>query len=347
MTFVGKTYGSTYHDGTQVVHPPRHGANHGRGTISVKLTAGKWLAISTHSGVVLRIQECFWGIAKRHRSNFIQAANARASQDETGPWLAAQVDLIGTREDEIPTPHESHESVDHRLQCITGCWWSPSATNCWHQQLRLPSPQRVNCCFPLSHYTYDDSQEPSQQSLALGFHFCIKSYIELQHWPRSKRSRQSLSPPFKSSGSHLSNSRARPRATRRTAESSTSAPLQDRRSRVPSESHLVDTYGRGKAYFRNTEGHEVKTELKDWMGQTVDGTQHLYWQNPKSRQTSWATELLTEAKKRAGQHWLWVGMRLADYLDVAAVEPDLAVLRHNMTNHIVRLGCSPIAGKAF
>lgn len=66
-----------------------------------------------------------------------------------------------------------------------------------------------------------------------------------------------------------------------------------------SESRWVETYERnGKVYFRDAEGKEVKTEIKDWMEETAaDGTKCFYWQNPKSGRAFWATELPKEAKK--------------------------------------------------
>ncbi|KAM5357128.1 hypothetical protein ACJZ2D_016590 [Fusarium nematophilum] len=116
--------------------------------------------------------------------------------------------------------------------------------------------------------------------LALGgFSFCNPSAADLR--PRALRpklcveaSHQALAPPSVL-GNHSvrppiregvgsSKSRKRPNTARRTAESSTSAKgfVQP----GSSESHWVETYGRnGKVYFRNAEGKEVKTEIKDLM----------------------------------------------------------------------------------
>lgn len=71
----------------------------------------------------------------------------------------------------------------------------------------------------------------------------------------------------------------------------------------PSGSYWVGIYRhRGKVYFRNLKGLEVKTELKDWTEQVVDGLKRFYWEDSESGQTFWATELLKDTKKRSGRH---------------------------------------------
>ncbi|KAK7422432.1 hypothetical protein QQZ08_009514 [Neonectria magnoliae] len=245
-------------------------------------------------------------LAKQHRDNVIREANARASQASVA---AAQADATELHEDEISTPHESHEfhePVDpaHHiaLQDADGeLQQHITETSFYDFEDDDEAP-------PVFHYLYteDDSQEASQEPVAPGddpsmsFTSSFTSGFSADQ-SRSKRSRPSLSPPSKSSGSHVSKSRTRPSAARRTAESSTSAAGSVQSG--PSGSHWVGTYGRrGKVCFRNLKGLEVKTELKDWTEQIVNELECFYWEDSESGQTFWATELPKETKKRSGRH---------------------------------------------
>lgn len=244
-------------------------------------------------------------IAKQHRDNFIQAANARASQASVA---AAQAGATEPHEDEISTPHEPHElhePVDpaHHiaLQDADGELQQHIAGTSFYDFEDDGEAPLV------SHYLYteDDSQEASQEPAASGddpsmsFASSLTSGFSADP-SRSKRSRRSLSPRSKSSGSHISKSRTRPSAARRTAESSTSATGSVQSG--PSGTHWVGTYGRrGKVCFRDLKGFEVKTELKDWTEQIVDGLECFSWEDSESGQTFWATELPKETKKRSSR----------------------------------------------
>ncbi|KAH8709222.1 hypothetical protein HC256_009145 [Beauveria bassiana] len=62
----------------------------------------------------------------------------------------------------------------------------------------------------------------------------------------------------------------------------------------PSESvisYWIQTYGyEEKVLFRNPEGQEIKTDLKDWKQETINGAQYFYWQCPKSGRVFGAKE---------------------------------------------------------
>ena len=53
---------------------------------------------------------------------------------------------------------------------------------------------------------------------------------------------------------------------------------------------------RGKAHFQDASGKENKTELKNGVEQTVDGTRCYCWQSSGSGPTFWVTETPKEAK---------------------------------------------------
>ncbi|KAK7404174.1 hypothetical protein QQX98_010048 [Neonectria punicea] len=226
-------------------------------------------------------------LAKRHRDGFIQAANARAAQVAA----AAQEDLS-------PISHESHEFMD-RSDYIA---WQ-DADDALQQHIADASNyvlEHDSEATTIPHYLYaeDDSREPSQGFEAAGFHDPSFASSFTSSFSTAKRPRRSLSPPSSSRGSQSSKSRKPPNTARRTAESS----MSTTGSAQPgsSESRRVETYERnGKVYFRNAEGKEIKTEIKDWMEETAaDGTQCFYWQTPKSGRAFWATELPKETKKK-------------------------------------------------
>ncbi|KAK2590889.1 hypothetical protein QQS21_011426 [Conoideocrella luteorostrata] len=64
-------------------------------------------------------------------------------------------------------------------------------------------------------------------------------------------------------------------------------------------SYWVETYERrGKIYFRNPEGQEVKTKLNDWGEEMMDGIRRFYWQSPKSGRVFWTKERPRLASRR-------------------------------------------------
>ncbi|KAF4455862.1 hypothetical protein F53441_1894 [Fusarium austroafricanum] len=213
-------------------------------------------------------------LAKRHRDDFIQAANARAAQ--VAAAAAAQGDLS-------PTSDELHESVD-RSDYIA----LQDADDALQQHITDASNYALEDdseATTIPHYLYaeDDSQEPSQAFEAAAFDDPSFASSFMSSFSTAKRPRQSLSPPSSSRGNQSSKSRKPPNTARRTAESSTSTTESVQPS--ASEFRWVETYERnGKVYFGNAEGKEVKTEIKDWMEETAaDGTPCFYWQNPKKR----------------------------------------------------------------
>lgn len=210
--------------------------------------------------------------------------------------MAASEDLYETYE-EVSSPHELHGFVDHSNYTAL-----QDADDVLQQHIADASSYALEDDSEVpavSHYLYaeDDSQELSQESETPGFDDPSFTSSFTSSFSTAKRPRQSLSPPSNSRGSRSSKSRKRPNTARRTAESPTSATGSVQPG--SSESRWVETYGRnGKVYFRNVEGKEVKTEIKDWIEETAaDGTQCFYWQSPGSGRAFWATELPKEAKK--------------------------------------------------
>ncbi|KAM0415721.1 hypothetical protein ACHAPT_013306 [Fusarium lateritium] len=285
------TYSSTYHDGLlklyahHVTAPTTKG-----GRPEYHMTQVNAWAMTGDIDTFRRGASAFRNardLAEQHRDNFIQAANARAGQVAA----AAQEDLS-------PISHELRESVD-RSDYIA----LQDADDALQQQIADASNYTLEddgeATTTLPHYLYaeDDSQEPSQEFEARGFDDPSFGSSFTSSFGTAKRPRQSLSPPSSSRGSQSSKSRKPPSTARRTAESSitTTGSVQT----GSSESRWVVTYERnGRVYFRNAEGKEVKTEIKDWTEETAsDGTKCFYWQSLKSGRAFWATELPKEARK--------------------------------------------------
>ncbi|PQK09885.1 hypothetical protein BB8028_0002g02090 [Beauveria bassiana] len=231
-------------------------------------------------------------LAKRHRDSFIQAANARAPQ----PGTAAPEDPYEAYE-EASSPHQLQGSVDPSDYVSLR-----DADDALQQHIADASNYLADNSEATSipHYLYaeEDSQEPSQEFEAAGYDNPSFTSSFTSSFSTAKRLRQSVSPPSSSRGSQSSKSQKLPNTARRTAESTTSTTGSTQPG--SSESRWVETYARnGKVYFRNAEGKEVKTEIKDWMEETAaDGTQCFYWQNPKLGQSFWATTSPKEAKKK-------------------------------------------------
>ncbi|KAF1737842.1 hypothetical protein CRV24_003469 [Beauveria bassiana] len=272
------TYSSTYHDGYLKLY-----AHHVTAPITpgarpeYHMTQAGAYAMTHTRKTFVEGATAFRNVrdlAKRHRDSFIQAANARAPQ----PGTAAPED-----------PHEAYEeaSSPHELQ----------GSHIADASNYLEDTSEANS---IPHYLYaeEDSQEPSQEFEAAGFDNPSFASSFTSSVSTAKRPRHSVSPPSSSRGSQSAKSQKLPNTARRTAESTTSTTGSTQP--VSSESRWVETYARnGKVYFRNSEGKEVKTEIKDWMEETAaDGTQCFYWQNPKLGQAFWATTSPKEAKKK-------------------------------------------------
>jgi len=126
-------------------------------------------------------------------------------------------------------------------------------------------------------YTEDDSQQPSQEPVVPGSDNPSMSFTS--SFTSGKRLRESHSPPFTSKKrTHSSTSRTHPSHARQSVESSTQGSSQS----DSSKSYWVEAHRlKGKVYFRDQDGHELETKLKDWVEQTVHGTPCYYWQSTK------------------------------------------------------------------
>ncbi|KAL7963195.1 hypothetical protein V8C34DRAFT_310746 [Trichoderma compactum] len=166
-------------------------------------------------------------LAKRHRDNLIQEANARASQVRAA---AARADTTQPHEQEISTPDEPHKPVPAHLQKADALQKADDELQQHIAESSCYDFQDDDEEAATSQYFHieDDSQEASQEPAALGddpsMSFTSSFTSGLSADPgRFKRSRQSLSPRSKTSGSDVSKSRTR-RTARRTEESSATGP---------------------------------------------------------------------------------------------------------------------------
>ena len=223
-------------------------------------------------------------LAKRHRDTLIQDANVKASQSQT---VAAQ-DPDGTCDDPEPvdcTDYLSTQDADDALQQHI------ADTTYSEDDEKNVTPRYLS--------TEDDSQEPRQESEApgrdgLSMSFASSFTSSFTSGLSAKRPRESFSPPSTSKRTFPSTSPTRPGAAGKSGELSTRHPPQS----APGKYHWVETYWReGKVSFRDLDGHEFKTKLKDWVEQTVDGTECFYWQSTKSGRAFWAWELPRDTNK--------------------------------------------------
>lgn len=148
-------------------------------------------------------------LAKQHRDNFVQSANARASQARTA---AAQADAAEPNKDDIPTPCDG---VDPAQRIA-----SQDADGELQQHIASASSYGLEDVgkaptVPLFPCTKDDSQEAEPDASHESGDDPSTSFASsfTSGFSSSKRLRQSLSPPSQSSGSRVSKTRTRPGAT--------------------------------------------------------------------------------------------------------------------------------------
>ncbi|TFB01190.1 hypothetical protein CCMA1212_007032 [Trichoderma ghanense] len=135
-------------------------------------------------------------LAKQHRDRFIQGANTRASQARTA---AAKADIIAT---EATIATQADTALLKKGQISRHHAGNGSHYPCTGDDPQEPSP---GASPRASREPGDDPSMSFNSSFTSGF-------------SGSKRSRQSLSPPSRSSGSRGSKTRTRPSANRRTAQ---------------------------------------------------------------------------------------------------------------------------------
>ncbi|GAB0139110.1 hypothetical protein EsDP_00007325 [Epichloe bromicola] len=234
-------------------------------------------------------------VAQRQRETFIRAANTRASQ----------VELVAPAEhmNEIHQNNDPNESINHLD--ITA--WQSSHDDL---QQRIAETHAEDDddggeapSTPQNLYILEDTQNLSQQSTASGTNDPSMNFVS-SFSSRSKRSRHTLSSPATPDASRSTKCRSRPGTTRRTTGSPT--PTTETESSGLSASCCVETYiNKGKIHFRDPEGQEVKTELKDWTADMIDGAQCFYWRSSKSGRLFWTPELpgqLSKEAKKMGNH---------------------------------------------
>ncbi|KAK2600327.1 hypothetical protein QQS21_004968 [Conoideocrella luteorostrata] len=220
-------------------------------------------------------------LAKQHRDNFIQAANARATEeiaDHQSRGTTATAIRYGDSPDELaPSPH--HYTAEVR---------------------REDSPDELALSRP--HYLYEGygSQDASQESAAPGLDplasfatsFTTSFTSSSSHRTHPKRQRSQRSGP---QVDEAPKSRTRRKRVADLAMPATEATRAD-----ATEFLWVETYWRnGKLCFKNMRDQEVKTEVNNWLGQILDdGTESFYWQNPKSGRVFWTRVLATKPKKK-------------------------------------------------
>lgn len=225
-------------------------------------------------------------LAKQHRDSLIRDANAKASQSQ----IVAAQDPDGTCDDGDPEP------VDR-----TDYLASQDADDALQQHIAdttyYASEDDEKSVIPRYLSTEDDSQEPRQESEApgrdeLSMSFASSFTSSFTSGLSAKRPRESFNPPSTSKRTFPSTSPTRPGAAGKSGEST--HPPQS----APNKYHWVETYWQeGNVSFRDLDGHEFKTEPKDWVEQTVDGTGCFYWQSTKSGREFWAWELPRNANK--------------------------------------------------
>ena len=284
------TYSSTYHDGQLKLyahHPTAPTATDGRP--EYHMTQLKGYALTSDRETFVAGATAFRNareLAERHRRSFIRAANARASKSG----------VLVEEPDEDPTYDDPDASINYT-------YWQ-GADDALQQQIAASSnyaadDDTTEGIIPPYLYPEDDSQSLSQGPTALGFEDPSMSFTSSftsvsTERARSKRPRQSDSPPSKSKKEHASTNRSR---------RNNSLPVLDKSAletgqSSSNQSHWVETYDlKGRICFRNPEGQEVKTELKEWAEQMLDGTACFYWKSAKSGRAFWATNLPKAAKQ--------------------------------------------------
>ncbi|KPM35098.1 hypothetical protein AK830_g11473 [Neonectria ditissima] len=278
------TYSSTYHDGQLKLyaHHPTAPTTAG-GRPEYHMTRVKAFAMTSDRETFAQGAAAFRNardFAQRHRDNFIQAANARASGEEI---VAAQEGL------DITTEIQHEEDSNDELAL--------SSPHCTTEIQHAEDSADELALTPHYLYADEDSQDPSQASMApdindpsMSFTTSFTSSLSSCQ-TRSKRQRSPRSSEHRASKS---------RTCRNTRAAQSPAPPMGSAQAGAAESGWVETYWRkGKLCFKNPQDQEVKTEMNDWVGRLLDdGTHCLCWRSPKSRRVFWATELAIEPRKK-------------------------------------------------
>ncbi|KAF7552239.1 hypothetical protein G7Z17_g4467 [Cylindrodendrum hubeiense] len=144
------------------VRPPHHRADHGWERPEYQMTQIDTWGMSGNIDTFRRGATAFRNardLAQRHRDNFIEAANARASLAETA---AAQENLVTTTE----TQHEEDSTSDEFVDCV-GYVASQDVRDANTDDFAT-APDSNEALAP-PHYLHpdDDSQDPSQASVTL------------------------------------------------------------------------------------------------------------------------------------------------------------------------------------
>ncbi|EJP67430.1 uncharacterized protein BBA_03210 [Beauveria bassiana ARSEF 2860] len=219
-------------------------------------------------------------LARQRREGFLQAAKAKVSQQQPVATVENNVQL---QDDHLA--HGSPEDSE------TGAWQDAHDDL---QQHIAETHSEVNeehddaPATPQQQSSSDSSDDSAHHATASVTDDSSRSFVSSftsnsnTDSTRPKRSRLSASSPTQGSRSPKSRSRF---TTNRNAAL---------REPGPSESvisYWIQTYGyEEKVLFRNPEGQEIKTDLKDWKQETINGAQYFYWQCPKSGRVFGAKE---------------------------------------------------------
>ncbi|KAK7428985.1 hypothetical protein QQZ08_004497 [Neonectria magnoliae] len=206
--------------------------------------------------------------AEQHRSDFIRAANARASQ----PRTAAAGQERTTAETQPP-----EDSADEL---------APSPPYTTHIPYEEDSPDELALSPPGYLYEGDDSQDPLAVDPPTSLTTSFASSFGTQSRPKRQRS-----PRSDAVEGHTSKTRSR---STREAESSATTPGPIVAG--TGKSFQVRTYWKkGKLCFLNLQKQEIKTEARDWTEQVLDdGSKRFSWQSPKSERVFWTTTLAAD-----------------------------------------------------
>ncbi|KAM3521642.1 hypothetical protein NHJ13051_006112 [Beauveria bassiana] len=277
-------FSSTYHDGTlkiythHVTAPTAEGSRPGYHMTQVR-TFGMTDTRETFIAGATAIRNAR-DLARQRREDFLQAAKAKVSQQqpfttvENGVQLQGGHLVHGSPEDsENEVWQDAHDDLQQHIA------ETHSEVNEEHDDAPV-TPQQQS-----SSDSSDDSAHHATASVtdnsSTSFVSSLTSNSNTDS-TRPKRSRPSASSPTQGSRSPKSRSRF---TTNRNAAL---------REPGPSESvisYWIQTYGyEEKVLFRNPEGQEIETDLKDWKQETINGAQYFYWQCPKSGRVFGAKE---------------------------------------------------------
>ncbi|KAM3473722.1 hypothetical protein MY8738_008228 [Beauveria namnaoensis] len=219
-------------------------------------------------------------LARQRREGFLQAAKAKVSQQQPVTTVENNVQL---QDDHLA--HGSPEDSE------TGVWQDAHDDLQQHiaeTHSEVNEEHDVAPVTPQQQSSSDSSDDSAHHATASVTDDSSRSFVSSftsnsnTDSTRPKRSRLSASSPTQGSRSPKSRSRF---TTNRNAAL---------REPGPSESvisYWIQTYGyEEKVLFRNPEGQEIKTDLKDWKQETINGAQYFYWQCPKSGRVFGAKE---------------------------------------------------------